>query len=254
MKLGLKLWSTNDFYIEEAIRLYKDGFYDYIELFSVPGSFEDTISWWTSLLKNYNIEFLIHAPHSAANLNFSKRECLKQNTVLRDEALHFADKLDSRYVIFHPGVDGDIEETAFQIRKLYDSRMIVENKPYLALVDDLVCVGSSPAEIRYLLYECNIGFCLDFGHATYAANKMNVNPMDIISEFNNLSPAVYHLMDGQYDGIYDMHKHLGQGNLPLNKYLMNINDNSYITIETDKNSIENLKDFEDDVIFLRKLL
>ncbi len=38
MKYGLKLWSTNDYYISEAIRLYKEGFYNYIELFIVPDS------------------------------------------------------------------------------------------------------------------------------------------------------------------------------------------------------------------------
>ena len=38
MKLGLKLWSTNDKYRECATGLYSQGAFDYIELMVVPGS------------------------------------------------------------------------------------------------------------------------------------------------------------------------------------------------------------------------
>ena len=58
-KLGLKLWSINtDYYYDEAIRLYNDGIFDYIELYVVPNSTE-TIDKW----KKINIPFSLHAPH-----------------------------------------------------------------------------------------------------------------------------------------------------------------------------------------------
>ena len=48
-KRGLKLWSINtDFYYDEAIRLYKNGIYDYIELYVVPETL-DTLEKWKKL-------------------------------------------------------------------------------------------------------------------------------------------------------------------------------------------------------------
>ena len=47
-KLGLKLWSINtDNYLKEAIKLYNQGIYDYIELYVVPGSLEHLSKWET---------------------------------------------------------------------------------------------------------------------------------------------------------------------------------------------------------------
>lgn len=38
-KLGLKLWSTNtDYYLKAAEKLYKEGYFDYIELYVVPNT------------------------------------------------------------------------------------------------------------------------------------------------------------------------------------------------------------------------
>ena len=40
-KKGLKLWSVNtDYYYDEAIRLYSEGVFDYIELYVVPDTLE----------------------------------------------------------------------------------------------------------------------------------------------------------------------------------------------------------------------
>ena len=48
-KIGLKLWSTNtDCYYNEAIRLYNDGVFDYIELYVVPDTL-DTLQKWKKL-------------------------------------------------------------------------------------------------------------------------------------------------------------------------------------------------------------
>ena len=45
-KRGLKLWSVNtDYYYNEAIRLYNEGIYDYIELYIVPDTL-DTLPKW----------------------------------------------------------------------------------------------------------------------------------------------------------------------------------------------------------------
>ena len=69
-KIGLKLWSINtDYYYDEAIRLYKDGVFDYIELYVVPNSTDSIVKW-----KKLNIPFIIHCPHFAHGFNMAKVE------------------------------------------------------------------------------------------------------------------------------------------------------------------------------------
>ncbi len=69
-KIGLKLWSRNtDYYYDEAIRLYNDGVYDYIELYVVP-NMTDTIEKW----KKLDIPFIVHCPHFAHGFNLAKIE------------------------------------------------------------------------------------------------------------------------------------------------------------------------------------
>ena len=72
-KTGLKLWSINtDFYYDEAIRLYREGVFDYIELYVVPDSL-DTLSKWRELIQNSScfIEGVGNAHSPLALCNFS---------------------------------------------------------------------------------------------------------------------------------------------------------------------------------------
>ncbi|MCK4650916.1 sugar phosphate isomerase/epimerase [Candidatus Babeliales bacterium] len=247
-KYGLKLWSTNKNYIKDAISLYENNFYDYIELFSVPDSFKNNISLW----KNLKIPYVIHAPHSAVGLNFAKKESFKKNLKLAYEAKRFADELNSDIIIFHPGIDGDINQTVFQLNKIFDERIVVENKPYFGLVDDLVCVGNSPEQINFIMEKTGVGFCLDIGHAIYSANAQKVEPFSYLKEFVKLSPKIFHLCDGDFNGIYDQHKHFGKGNFNFEKIFKILPENAYISVETEKSFKDSLNDFEEDIIYLIK--
>jgi deoxyribonuclease-4 len=245
---GLKLWSTNKNYLYDAVALYNKGVYHYIELFSQPNSYDSSIQLWTSL----NIPFVIHAAHSLTGLNLSRKDFFKQNAQLIEEAKKYADVLKSDIIILHPGLDGDIEETVFQFNKFFDKRMLVENKPEIGLNDEH-CIGHSWDEIKYILDNVNIGFCLDIGHAIHAANSKKINPYHSIKKFLTLDPSLFHLSDGNINGIYDEHLHFGEGDFDLPLILSMIPDKSKITVETDKNSIENLNDFENDILYLNKL-
>ena len=74
-KIGLKLWSTNKNYVDEARRLYDAGVFDYIELFSVPDSYSEFINTWKSL----DIPYVIHGPHYTTGLNFADKKCFEKN-------------------------------------------------------------------------------------------------------------------------------------------------------------------------------
>lgn len=249
-EFGLKLWSTNKNYVKEAIELYQKGYYQYIELYSVPNSFEQFIEIW----ENINIPFIIHATHFDGGMNFAKSGSRPKNRRLIAEAFRFADKLKAPIVIFHPGADGDIKETVSQLKDIKDKRIVIENKPYHSLVQGITCQGSTPKEIQFILDNTNIGFCLDISHAICSANSHKVDPLLYIQQFLYLKPNLYHLTDGDYHGELDQHKHLGKGNFPLGKIINLFPNDCFLTVETEKNSPENLTDFVDDIKYIQRII
>lgn len=246
---GLKLWSTNKNYYKEAVRLYEKNFYSYIELYVVPNSFSEYINLWQQI----TIPFVVHAPHYMAGLNFSKRENQSKNFELAGEAQKYADKLSAEWIIFHPGIDGDIAETAQQMKKLNEPRALVENKPYNAIGSNLICNGTMPEEIAMVMKEANVGFCFDIGHAVCAAKAYQREYLSFLLEFMKLNPVMFHLTDGDKDNVFDEHNHIGSGNYDFTKIINMLPHNAMITVETDKDSQENLDDFVADIEKLRIL-
>ncbi len=253
-KIGLKLWSTNKNYIEQALLLYEKKVYDYIELFVVPDSYNEYISLW----KNLDIPFIIHAPHSFVGLNMAKKELLKNNLRLANQAQRFADYLDAKFIIFHPGIDGDIKQTVYQLNKINDQRILIENKPYYTIDKKLICNGYSPEDIEFIIKNTSvanmsIGFCFDIGHAIYSANAQGLDRYDYLLRFNKFKPKIYHLTDGDINGVIDQHEHLGLGSFDFEKIVDLFTKNTYITVETKKNYQDSLSDFEKDILFLKKM-
>jgi len=253
-KLGLKLWSINtDKYLYDAINLYENGFYDYIELYVVPESL-NTLPKWEIVKKNHNIQFIIHCPHFAHGFNLAKSEKRESNLKIYNEVKQFADNLDSQYIIFHGGVDGHIEETATQLTYINDKRALIENKPFLAIpkMGGKFCRGYNPEEIKLVMDKTNCGFCLDIGHASCSAISQGKNIYDYCNEFMILKPKMFHLTDNEnLTSPYDSHLHLGEGELDINKIKQILPNNAIITLETDKNSKDNLNDFIKDSNYMR---
>lgn len=248
IRFGLKLWSINKDYSYIAKELYENGKFDYIELYAIPGSFDEYIRYW----QNLDIPFIIHAPHFMQGLNFSDPDKELTNMELAEEAFRFADALKAPRVIFHPGIKGDYRESARQMSKLNDERAIVENKPYrvakavMGLKEDDICVGHLPDEIKYIKDNANVGFCLDIGHAICAANGVGIDKYEILNEFIKLEPVMFHISDGDSDGLVDKHLHFGEGSYDLRKIASIIGHDPDITIETEKSSDATLDDFVKD--------
>lgn len=245
-KIGLKLWSTNKNYVAEAARLFDAGVYQYIELFAVPGSLKDTLSFW----KDVKIPFIIHAPHFMTGLNFADESKFDSNMKLASEAFKYADALCADKIIFHPGANGDINETIRQINFLNDSRIFVENKPCLGIDHKTICVGCTPEEIELILSECGVKFCFDFGHAVYAANYFKKEKLKFISDFFALNSELFHITDGDWNGVFDEHLHLGQGSFEFKKIMKYYPSDAQVSIESRHDCADNLNDFKQDVNFL----
>lgn len=242
-KIGLKLWSINtDYYYDEAIRLYKDGVFDYVELYVVPNS-TDTIGKW----KKLNIPFIIHCPHFAHGFNMAKVEKKESNLKIYKQVKMFADELGAKYIIFHGGIDGNAEETAKQLASFNDPRALIENKPMVALPNKMggeFCRGYNPDEIRLIKEVAKCGFCLDFGHAICSANSQGKDIYEYCREFLQFEPNMFHLTDNKdITSPYDTHLHLGTGTLDIDKIKEMLPNDAIVTLETDKLSKENLDDF-----------
>jgi len=248
LQLGLKLGSLNTNYTEDILSFYQTGYFQYIELFAVPESFDKTIEYW----KQFSIPIIIHAPHSFAGMNLSLLEERENNRKKIQETFHFADTLKSEYIIFHSGVDGKIEETINQLRPFIDSRCLIENKPMRGLNDEK-CLGSTQDEIKHILNELQAGFCLDFGHAICTANSLKKEPLEFIKEFFFFNPQLYHLTDGDYTSEYDTHLHYGEGTFPLKKFLEMLPNEAKVTNEATHNSDANLNDFKKDFLYVKNI-
>lgn len=245
-KLGLKLWSLNtDYYYQEAQKLYKQSFFDYIELYIVPHTLH-TLPMWKKLA----IPFIIHCPHFAHGFNMAKAEKKQSNLEIYKEVKEFADILKVQYIIFHGGIDGNIKETATQLASFNERRALIENKPMIALPNRMggnFCRGYNPEEIKIVMDTAKCGFCLDFGHAICSANSQKKEVYSYCEEFLELNPSMFHLTDNtDINSPYDSHPHLGTGQLNIDRIKNMLPEDAVVTLETDKKSKKDIDDFKGD--------
>lgn len=246
-KIGLKLWSTNtDYYFYEAQKLYKEGVCNYVELYIVPNTVETLEKW-----KTLGVPINLHCPHFFHGFNLAQKEKFEYNREIYTQVKYFADSLKSEYIVFHGGIDGDIRETARQLKSFHEARAILENKPFQAIANKMggiLCRGATLNEVQYVLNEVNCGFCLDIGHAICSANSQKIDKWKFIDELNRLKPNLYHLTDlKDVNSVYDSHVHIGEGTLNIKRALSYVTDQSLLTVETEKSYVENLRDFREDV-------
>ena len=248
-KIGLKLFSTNNYYLTSAKELYREGVYDFIELLPVPGSYRQTLGWW----KELDIPFVIHAPHFSFGVNLGRADLHEKNAHIIKESLQFADALEARYVICHPGAESDIEETARQLFAFNDKRILVENKPFSTNDRKHKFNGASFEEISFIIERSKVGFCLDISHCIASATAVNKDWLEYLFLFSSLNPSIYHVSDGFTNSGIDTHEHIGKGDFDWDKILPFIPQNAWVTLETAKDSKENLDDFAKDVQAFQKL-
>ena len=259
LSLGLKLWSTNTGPLAAvARRLFAEGVYDYLELFSVPGS-TATIPEWRRLREEDGIPFVIHNAHSAQGFNLANRAAEAHNRDIYDESRRFANGLGANRIIFHGGTDGTVEETVRQLKTLHEPRALIENKPVLPLRNPngvKSCRGATVAALERILGGTDCGFCLDIGHAVCAANAQGLEPYAYMRELaTRFHPVMFHLSDVlDMASPYDAHPHLGTGALDIARLCREVfPPDATISIETVRDSMTDLDDFRRDVDFLRKV-
>ena len=248
--IGLKLHSTNVALIPDALRLKKEGFFDYIELYIIPDTYEETIDAW----KNLDVPYVIHAPHSFHGVNLAQADKWEINLKHFNETRQFADDLGSDIIIVHGGNNGSFDETLRQIELLKEQRIVLENKPKKGLYGE-ICVGWSPKEFHTAFHDGILnGTALDFVHANCASNSMGIDVMELVSEFMIFKPKIFHLSDGEHSSEEDTHYNFGKGNLNLHQFVSVVPKEGLLTIETPLDQSRRLKDFIHDVRYLHSIV
>lgn len=250
--LGLKLGLGQTAMIKEARRLWADRIYDFIEIYiPLDANPVDAARWdW------YDGLLALHAPHSTGGFNFARPEMMETNR--RGWLLVDAVRKNLRpaMVIFHPGVDGTVDETVRQAAMLaaecpdLHRIMLIENKPKVGLGGE-DCLGASPEEMRRLLAETGCGFCLDARHAFAYAAWAEQGWRNVLGDFLALSPRLWHAADGFVPEVTDSHRHFGDGDMPWREIARHWRADTPVTIECGKDPASRLADFLQDLAALR---
>lgn len=238
-KFGFKIFSTNLYNAPEFVKECADFAANhsdvFIELMTHTESSENDFNKLKAQFESIDVR--IHAPHNVMGFDTGNKDLEQQNQKILAVAQRAADIFNSKTIVVHAGLghgEKYISETARQFKLFNDSRILVENLPYLDNVS-VPMHGSTADEISYIMNECGCGFCFDFSHAICAALRLKKDIETQLKEFFALNPAVYHMCDGNINEPQDAHLHFGEGNYPLKHFLNDLTAaDAYITMETGK--------------------
>jgi deoxyribonuclease IV len=249
-KIGIKLWSTNIEVLSQASDMYSHAVFDYIELYFVPGTFYETVECWNGL----KIPIIVHAPHFGHGFNLADKDLKDSNIKIFRDVFRYADRLRADIIIVHGGNGGEKWETIRQLKFFKDSRVLIENKPKMGLNGE-ECIGYMPEDIIEIVDKCKLsGFVLDFNHAVCAARSLSKDPLEFIGRFFSQNPRMFHFGDGDYFAFVDTHMHLGEGSMPLDKFISFLSQEGNVTLETPNDFSKQLRDFEKNSVFFNRLL
>ena len=257
---GLKLWSKdfirNKDFVLSAEKALKDGEFDYLELFALPDTYDDTHD---EVKKHFDgIKTIIHAPHAIQLLDISNPDEFENNRQRLKSSQQFADLLDAPFIILHPGMnrgESYLQESIRQFKAFNDRRLTVENLPGYCSQTKRELHGITPEEIKCFIQETNAHFCLDFSHAICGANTYKSDIYEVLQKFSDLHPDMYHLCDGDVSSTNDSHLHYGEGNYDLKRLVLQYTTpDAYITMETGHGIPTDVQPCLNDIQYLKKLI
>jgi deoxyribonuclease-4 len=243
IKIGLKLWSINHNLVNKAKELVENDMFQYIELMPIPKT------EITPFLK-YDLPYIIHITTERHGLNIADKEKKEFNMKTINNCIEWADKLNAKYLVLHPGF-GSANDTMKFLNSINDKRILIENMPKIGLNNEKM-IGCTPEQIKELM-DNKFGFCLDLNHAIKAAVSLGRPYKKFIEEFLKWKPKMFHISDGKLNNEKDEHLPIGDGDYDF-EFLMDWvkkSKSKYITLETPRT---NLDSFDEDLKNLDKLV
>jgi len=230
---GVKLWSTNVDYIEDAKKILIKKIFYYIELTPIPNTKIDPFL-------DLSIPCIIHVTTENHGLNIADLLKMEKNLDLINTCTLWADELKAKYLVLHSGY-GNLENALEFLDQIHDKRILIENMPKIGINNESM-IGYNSYQIKELLGN-RFSLCLDLNHAVKAAASLNIPYVALIEDFLKLNPKLFHIADGRVTYEKDEHLNFGNGNYNL-ELIMNLvkkyseKNNVYMTLETPKKSIE----------------
>jgi deoxyribonuclease-4 len=247
IKIGLKLWSTNSNVLNEAKELIERGLFQYIELMPIPKT--EILPFLDQL---YDIPYIIHITTEKHGVNIADKNKEEYNLKTIDNCITWADKLNAKYLVLHPGF-GLIDNVIKFLEKMDDKRILIENMPKVGLNNEKM-IGCTPEQIKGLM-DNKFGLCLDLNHAIKAAVSLKRLYKEFVQEFLKLKPKMFHISDGKLNNEKDEHLNIGEGDYDF-EFLMScvkINILTYVTLETPRLNQETLEDDIRNINALKKI-
>ncbi|MCC6563990.1 hypothetical protein IT087_03795 [Candidatus Uhrbacteria bacterium] len=244
IRYGLKLWTGNRHLFEEAAQRYKEGAFDFIEMYFHPDQPLDE----DGLKVLSGIPFGVHAPHELDEFIFGETEI-----ALWRRAQRVADELKANTIVVHPGYEHsipDFETFERELSKIDEPRVHVENMP------GLDTIGGRPfghdletlKRIRALK-----PICFDIEKAIKAAafHKMDYREY-IQTGLTALSPAYFHISGGTVSEMKDQHNDLWESDFDfafVKSQLEALPHDARLVFETPKKSKDLQNDLENMAYF-----
>ena len=231
-KFGLKLWSINYDLIEEAERLIKEGIFNYIELMPIP----DTE---ISPFQKIEVPYIIHITSENFGLNIADKKKERFNLKTINQCIEWADKLNAKHLILHPGF-GEIETAKNFLERINDKRILIENMPKVGINNERM-IGYTSEQIK-ILVGSKLGFCLDLNHAIKAAISLEEDYKEHIKGFLKLKPKMFHIADGTLKEEKDEHLAIGKGEYDFRFLVSSLDKDAYLTLETPRSNLNSLQE------------
>ncbi|MDO8583638.1 MAG: hypothetical protein Q7R83_00465 [bacterium] len=207
IRYGLKLWSGNEHrFFEEAASGFQEKRFDFIELYVDA----DRPLNASGLQMLASIPVTIHGTH---NHGFHEFVIGEEQLAIWQSVLALADRFSSSVIVVHPGQSNTLEVFEREMKKIDDSRMLVENMPGLDLLHQPM-FGQRLEDLRIIRQQRKI--CFDFEKAAKAAAYQNCSHQDYIRDgLAALTPSYFHLSGCDTHDPVDQHLNLWEGDLDL---------------------------------------
>jgi deoxyribonuclease-4 len=233
MKIGIKIWSTNEELFPEVKEAFDKELIDYVEMYYIPGSDPDI-----SLLKD--IPMIVHTPHFKHGFNIGKDS--SDNMRLFLETKTFVEKVGALYQIIHPGFGGSEENVIAFLKKIRHAygkegskRIMIENMPYKSL-EGTACHGHTVEQMERYLKIGPFSFCFDLAHACKASISLRTPYKTYVKDFFRLKPASAHLSGCDLECEKDQHLNLWETEMELRHFLPSFGDKLMVAVETPKSN------------------
>lgn len=245
----IKIWSTNENLFQETIRLYGEQKISGVEIYIVP---DTVMAGKLDIFRR--IKTSIHAPHFLHGFNiFNLNE--KEIILFKKEVIATANSLNASEVVVHAGCGNEPRLFQDQVKKIADPRVIIENKPAIALNGER-CFGYNMTQLKFIKQKCNLNICLDIGHAIRSAEYQKIDYKRFLEEIiQHLSPSYFHICGTDKGNLKDGHLNLWEDECDLEwikKLIMSVAERKQIKLVFEvpktvglENDLKNINFFKD---------